>query len=406
MIKNIRSLLKLKSCYLIITENPASIMYITKKQFDELNKTKHKISKEVSKKIKNKNIIPKILYLEITGNCNLKCQHCIAIKSRGNELDFSDLMKIIDDFAYIKGKKIILSGGEPTLHSQIEQIIEYCYKKDLKVILKTNAALRISKKLLELGNLFSCHISLEGASAKTNDIIRGKGSFDKIINGINNLVRSNINLDMLSIVLNKYNKHEIEGIADLGIKYGFKSISYSFLTSEGSAEVHYSKYSISDKEKEEALHSLYKLRNKNLNKIVITGPIFDNIELIVSEGGEYFDFNCSAGSIIKVDSSQNIFPCPYFSNPKFAIGNLNKVSLINIVENGTISNIYKNIHSRRYEISKCMECNYRDFCGSGCMADAAAMYGDINSPDNWCNVRKNFYNSIINDIWKKKFREC
>jgi MoaA/NifB/PqqE/SkfB family radical SAM enzyme len=86
--------------------------------------------------------MPNIL---LTNQCDLKCPYCFAINEiveqkpvGNNELSLKNF-KIILDFLERSGdKKVRLMGGEPTLHSQFKEIIDYTLDRGFNVQVFTN----------------------------------------------------------------------------------------------------------------------------------------------------------------------------------------------------------------------------------------------------------------------------
>lgn len=77
-----------------------------------------------------------------------------------------------------------ITGGEPFLYQSFVEVLEYLDAKQLNYIVYTNGVFvkRYISKLVKLKNLITLRVSLEGTQ-KYNDYIRGKGNFDKTIEG-------------------------------------------------------------------------------------------------------------------------------------------------------------------------------------------------------------------------------
>lgn len=78
------------------------------------------------------------LQMFITGNCNMRCSTCFFRKHYGTGImSFETYCKYIDTYGE-KVQKIIILGGEPTLHDDLPKMIEYNNQKGLKTTLYTN----------------------------------------------------------------------------------------------------------------------------------------------------------------------------------------------------------------------------------------------------------------------------
>jgi len=91
---------------------------------------------------------PLFVIWEITGLCNLRCEHCLS--SAGdplpNELSTEEAMRLLDYLETMKVFNINLSGGEPLMRPDIFDIIDYASQKKFSIDLLTNGALVVDAK--------------------------------------------------------------------------------------------------------------------------------------------------------------------------------------------------------------------------------------------------------------------
>ena len=68
------------------------------------------------------------MYLLLTETCNLNCGFCIRGRKRENSyLNLNDLKKVIKSNDFSK-YHLMLTGGEPSLHPDLPEIIDLCLK--------------------------------------------------------------------------------------------------------------------------------------------------------------------------------------------------------------------------------------------------------------------------------------
>ena len=67
--------------------------------------------------------LPIHLVAAVTGKCNLKCSFCYLLDNKPIDLDFNELKNFIEKLPSLKS--IEITGGEPTLYPQINELIEY-----------------------------------------------------------------------------------------------------------------------------------------------------------------------------------------------------------------------------------------------------------------------------------------
>lgn len=78
------------------------------------------------------------LQLFITNKCNLRCKACFYAHKLGKEeLSFEDYKQTLSKYVNVI-KKIILLGGEPTMHKDINRMISFNTKLGLKTTIYTN----------------------------------------------------------------------------------------------------------------------------------------------------------------------------------------------------------------------------------------------------------------------------
>ncbi len=131
----------------------------------------------------------------ITNLCNLRCQHCYQDDfSKRNDLDWAGLKKVCDNLLdtmreWDKTACIHLTGGEPLLKPELFPLLnhldQHSMVEELGII--TNGLpidRETMKRLSGFSKLRKIKISLDGGNAETNDSIRQKGTFDKVMKNI------------------------------------------------------------------------------------------------------------------------------------------------------------------------------------------------------------------------------
>ncbi|MFX1484333.1 MAG: radical SAM protein [Promethearchaeota archaeon] len=83
--------------------------------------------------------------MEITGQCNLKCNICFAASPSGGHVPFDQITKMIDTYVSYEAEPELLqlSGGEPTLHPDIIEIVNYAKRLDIQDVAVSTNGLRL-----------------------------------------------------------------------------------------------------------------------------------------------------------------------------------------------------------------------------------------------------------------------
>jgi sulfatase maturation enzyme AslB (radical SAM superfamily) len=169
------------------------------------------------------------LWIHTNNSCNLACEHCLV--SSGPEGDRGmageRLLALIDEAAELDVRRFYFTGGEPFLRRDIFELIERvtnAHRRELRILtnglLFQGAVLEALKRQHQ--RLLSLQVSLDGASARTNDPVRGKGTFEKILAGIRTLAEAGF-APTVSTVVTSSNLGEMEAMVRLMKETGASS---------------------------------------------------------------------------------------------------------------------------------------------------------------------------------------
>jgi len=177
------------------------------------------------------------LYFYLTEGCNLACRHCwIQPKYQGEGKSFPslglDLFKSIIEQAIPLGlTSVKLTGGEPLLHPNISEMLDYIKEKNLRLVVETNGVLaspELCKKLKDCKGTF-VSVSVDGILPETHEWVRGvKGSWLKTIQGIKNLVAAGLRPQIIMSIMKK-NKDQIEPLVRMAEAIGAGSVKFNLV---------------------------------------------------------------------------------------------------------------------------------------------------------------------------------
>ena len=187
---------------------------------------------------REKKYIPRLIAWEITRSCHLNCRHCRAGAGSGsyeNELGLEEIFKTMDSISVFGKPIIILTGGEPMLRSDLNDIISYGDNLGLIMVMSPCGKLLTENKARELkgAGLKRISISIDGASPESHDNFRGvPGAFEDALKGIEAAKRAGLQFQ-INTTVTKHNIHEIEDILELAIKIGAVAFSPFLLVPAG-----------------------------------------------------------------------------------------------------------------------------------------------------------------------------
>lgn len=141
-----------------------------------------------------------LLWLEISGRCQLSCRHCYAGSGpRGGHGDLSDdeWSAIIDQAAELGFRQVTFIGGEPTLHPGLPALVRRSLRRGMRVVIYSNL-LRLSRAIWEVAALSGVRLRTSYYSdvADEHDAITGvPGSHDRTTATIAEATRRGICVD-------------------------------------------------------------------------------------------------------------------------------------------------------------------------------------------------------------------
>jgi len=156
-------------------------------------------SSEVVKTPKNP---VKTLILHTTYECNLRCKHCYinAGVKRSDEMDSKELSRIVREFGELGGLGVDLSGGEALLKEGIEEVIQEARNQKLRTVVLSNGAdINLEQLKRVAPPIDGIAIGLDGLY-ESNDEIRGDGSFDRTIKGLEKIAEEGVELSFTTLI--------------------------------------------------------------------------------------------------------------------------------------------------------------------------------------------------------------
>ncbi|MCA1902310.1 MAG: radical SAM protein [Candidatus Hydrogenedens sp.] len=131
-----------------------------------------------------------ILIAFVTYRCNLRCVMCGLCELREiynpKELNTEEWKNVIHSAKKLGTMIISISGGEPLLRKDLEEIIACADKNNISTHLCTNGTLidKSRAQSLKEAGVKTISFSLDSASEEVHDSIRGKGQFKRTMEGI------------------------------------------------------------------------------------------------------------------------------------------------------------------------------------------------------------------------------
>jgi radical SAM protein with 4Fe4S-binding SPASM domain len=343
------------------------------------------------------------LWLYYTLACNLRCEHCLVSAGKGlrNELTTEEFKNLVDEAIKLGVKRFYITGGEPFIKEGIFDLIKYITKtRKRELIVLTNATLFDDRRIAELkkvmGPKLIMQVSLEGPHAAVHDKLRGKGSFDKAVEGIKKLINIGIT-PIVSTAISKYNEKDIVKTSRYLRKLGIKEHNVLWMHAKGRGVNNLNKLHVAS---DDIAKTMKKLKKEYREQEVI----FDNVESLKvrvrTKRGRKNDLCNNCYEKICVNADGNVYPCASLNGDKnFNAGSIRKKSLKDIWLDSKV--MTRGRANSVKDKSDCNSCYLEYFCGGGCTShsyyasEVDTGKGDIRARDPYCSTYKSLFEDII-----------
>ncbi len=142
--------------------------------------------------------------IAITAHCNFRCMGCKYGRDfmPGSQLSMEIYRQLIDDAAAAKVPAVRLYGGEPLLHPNVVEMVEYTNAKGVGCYMTTNA-LVLDQKIhaLHAAGLRKITMGYYGQGDEFDAYIQRPGRYEKLIESLTN-VRRDFGPDQLDLQVN------------------------------------------------------------------------------------------------------------------------------------------------------------------------------------------------------------
>lgn len=331
-------------------------------------------------------------FWSFTNLCNLNCTHCAWSSSKPlpDELSVEQCLRLLDQQHQMGVCEISFSGGEPlTKKKQLLQMGRYAKDLGFHLGLATNATLvnnETADELMDAG-FDEVQVSVEGLEAHDN--IRGRGVWDKTIEGIRILKRKNFDVTF-AVAINKTNLNEIDPIFEMAIREGIKNVRFVRFVPIGRGKRNMDLFEFSVQEEIKLADLLWRKRWELSQKITVTfNKHYVSIGVIknplMGSIPETFGWNwdCPSGrSRICIMPQGKVAPCPLIGSLGLSGGDIRESSLKDIWEK---SDFFRYVRSDKQQHNQsCAECGLWSKCSGGCKASSYAHYEDLMAIDPLC----------------------
>ncbi|WP_083924899.1 TIGR04083 family peptide-modifying radical SAM enzyme [Lamprocystis purpurea] len=297
------------------------------------------------------------LYLHLTWRCQLRCSHCYARADahggQQGDMPVADLSRLLSEARETQFRQVILTGGEPLMHSQRPALLATLTRArervaPMNLILRSNLALPLQlDDLRQIARAVDqLVVSVDGDEA-THDARRGPGSYAQTVQNLEAYQDAAARLPgaaelSLAAVMRATDSAGPPGdaVRDLAGRLKVRRTRFRPILPIGRA---------ADWDEPPTSEAL--------------GAHADPLELI--EGGFRPVAGCGLGQNLYIEPSGEAFPCYAYHRPHGILGNVVAEGLASVINSARFADLCG--HSVDTN-PRCKECEVRYLCGGACRA--------------------------------------
>jgi radical SAM protein with 4Fe4S-binding SPASM domain len=330
--------------------------------------------------------IPHVVAWNLTRRCNLACAHCYisagSWQAAAGELSTAECHRIVEEvLVESPAPLLILSGGEPLLREDLEEIASHASERGATVVVGTNGTRLTEERIASLmsAGVRGVAVSVDSLDPAYHDRFRhGDGALADTLGAVRRLREARLDF-VVQATLTRGNRAELRRLVAWAADAGAVSFNLYFLVATGRGE---RMPGLSPAENEEVLRELALLQREYRGVMLIRSKCQPQIMRHVFETDPdspllNYATRCPCGvQYCRITPEGRVTPCPYL--PVVA-GDLRVQSFGDVWRQ---SPVLRRIREEEPG-GKCGRCEYRRLCG-GCRARAYAEGGDVLGPDLSC----------------------
>ena len=343
---------------------------------------------------------PRVVTLAITNRCNLRCRHCWP-ESLPDEtaplVPTNQVRRLIERFSALGAEKLVITGGEPLMHPDWLELLSFaCTQKSIaEVRLQTNAILMTPAHVDALGALkdqgLVIQTSLEGATSRTHDRVRGDGSYEQTLQALRLLEKNGMASRIcLTFTEMRHNFEDIPQLLKMADLMGIGQFVTGTLVAGGRAAKP-GRLDPPTAAQYEQLLALYKNDPDFRDRYQRIG----NIAALewAKPGTEAADTCCTFIESPYVTAEGRLYPCVMLHADDFAAGGVYEGSLAAAISEKieSWSRLQEISRTRLTQLNDCQNCPHYSKCGAGCMGRAYASTQHLMAIEDRCYLRKAVY---------------
>src|SRR5215216_2919376 len=168
--------------------------------------------------------------IEVNTACNLDCPICFAESGTGSNghgysLTLEQVEEMLDAFVRAEGEpeSVQLSGGEPSIHPQILDMLAAAKRRDIPLVMLNTNGIRLARDprfapaLAQLR--VHVYLQFDGFEEATQLAMRGRSLTAEKLQALDHCAEAGVSVSLAAAVERGVNEHEVGAIVRFGIEH-------------------------------------------------------------------------------------------------------------------------------------------------------------------------------------------
>ncbi|MEW6681811.1 MAG: methyltransferase domain-containing protein [Nitrospirota bacterium] len=344
------------------------------------------------------------LWLHTNNSCNLACSHCLVSSGPDGDkgLPTDALLRVTADARALGVRRFFFTGGEPFLRKDILTLIDAALEDpQAELAILTNGILFTPSRIEELRRRdparLKIQISLDGSMPETNDPIRGRGSFQRIVNGIRAAISAGLSVTV-STVITEANADDVPEVTRLVSRLGGTTHHLLWLHKRGRADD-------GGVDRTPPVERVIEVVRRCREVGRSMGVMVDNHEAVKTRlrypAGTKRDLASAGVSSLCVYSDGQVYPSAAMANvPALACGSILDRPLSDIWTSSTVARAFASATVEDKAI--CRTCPLKFLCGGGDIEHAHFYGGSINAHDPYCELHQAMIADALQELTEQR----
>jgi len=360
--------------------------------------------------------IGSLLIKPASALCNLDCSYCFYLDRASDpylgqatrRMSMDTLERLVDKWLVYSypNSTFAFQGGEPTLcgpefFARLCELQKHYGRpgQNISNSLQTNAVL-LNERWCEIFREyhFLLGVSIDGPQP-VHDLYRcnkeGRGTWQQVMRSIELLQKRRVDFNALCVV----STANVESPRQL-YKF-YKSLGIEFLQfiplAEFDAQGRPLPFTPSPEQYGRFLCEMFDLWWPDMRRVRIR--FFDNLaEAIAGQKPGACTMHASCDSYVVVEYNGDVYPCDFFVEPGWRLGNIHEDSWIDIARKEARYNF---AGKKAVEQPECAVCEYRSLCHRGCPHLRRARNGRFEDLDYYCSSYKMLFDRNVGKLTKE-----